>query len=316
MAQAMSGSFTWLLLFVVGFYAGELVWRERAGKISEVVDAFPTPDWIPLLSKVVALAAVIVLFLAAGSLFCMGYQLLRGYHHLQPLLYLQFIGLDLLGFLLLGILAVVLQVWSNNKFAGYGLLLAFIVSNIVLSQQHLSDHLYRYGSAPDTPYSDMNGFGSFWIGTLWFRAYWGCLAVALLVLGALYWLRGNVAGWRERTRVARQRFGLPARVLLVLALAGFAAIGVFLFHNTHRLYRYQTYDQGQRLAANYEKQYRKYMGMAQPRITDVKVDVAIYPAQRKADIDGHYVLVNKHDRPISTLLVQLPTPDSRESRID
>src|SRR6185437_7559366 len=84
MAQAMSGSFTWLLLFVVGFYAGELVWRERAGKISEVVDAFPTPDWIPLLSKVVALAAVIVLFLAAGSLFCMGYQLLRGYHHLQP----------------------------------------------------------------------------------------------------------------------------------------------------------------------------------------------------------------------------------------
>src|SRR6185437_10215635 len=95
-----------------------------------------------------------------------------GYHHLQPLLYLQYIGLDLLGFLLFGILAVVLQVLANNKFVGYALLLAFMVSTIVLKQFHLSDHLYNYGSAPATPYSDMNGFGSFWIGALWFRAYW------------------------------------------------------------------------------------------------------------------------------------------------
>ncbi|MGH8216812.1 MAG: ABC transporter permease, partial [Rhodanobacteraceae bacterium] len=45
MAQVMDGSFTWLLLLVVGFYAGELVWRERGARVSEVVDAFPTPDW-------------------------------------------------------------------------------------------------------------------------------------------------------------------------------------------------------------------------------------------------------------------------------
>jgi len=316
MAQSMAGSYTWLLLLVVGFYAGELVWRERNGRISEVVDAFPTPDWIPLLSKVTALAVVIVLFLAAGSVFCMGYQLLRGYHHLQPLLYLQYIALESPPFLLIGILAVVLQVWSNNKFAGYGLLLAFIVSNIVLSQKHLDDNLYRYGSAPDAPYSDMNGFGSFWIGNLWFRVYWACFAVALLVLGALYWLRGNVTGWRERTRVALQRFGVPARAILVLSLAAFAAIGMFLFHDTHRLYRYQTYDEGQRLAANYEKQYRKYVGLAQPRISDVKVDVAMYPGERRVDVDGHYTLVNRHAKPIDKLLVQLPTPQTRDYRID
>ncbi len=316
MAQAMSSSYTWLLLFVLAFYAGELVWRERDRRVGEVIDAFPTPDWIPLLSKVFALAVVAVLFLAAGSLFSMAYQLLRGYSDLQPLLYLQYIGLDLLSFMLFAILAVVLQVWSNNKFVGYALIVAFFVSMIALTQFHLSDHLYRYGSAPGTPYSDMNGFGSFWIGNLWFRAYWYCLAIALLVTAALYWVRGTTRGWRARGRIALQRFRAPSRIVLALSLIGFAAIGVFLFHNTHRLYRYQTHDQQQRLQAQYEKDYRKYMGLAQPRITAVNVDVAMHPAERRVDVDGHYVLVNKHDKPIDELLVQLPTFPTRDYTVD
>lgn len=316
MATTMAGSYQWLLVLVLGFYAGELVWRERDARVGEVTDAFPLPDWIALLSKVTALAAVIVVFLAAGSLLCMGYQLIRGFHTLQPMLYLQFMGFGLLGFLLLGILALVLQVWANSKFAGYALLVAFFVASIALAQFHMVDHLYRYGSAPNLPYSDMNGFGSFWIGTLWFRAYWYCLALALLVSAALYWVRGTTSGWRARGRVARQRFGWSARILLAAALAGFVAIGVFAFHNTHGLYRYQTHDQAQTLAANYEKDYKKYVGLAQPRITDVKVNVAIHPAQRRVDIDGHYTLINKHAAPIDELLVQLPTSTARDFGFD
>ncbi|HEX5354404.1 MAG TPA: M1 family aminopeptidase [Rhodanobacteraceae bacterium] len=316
MAQFMTGSYTWLLLLVVFFYAGELVWRERQDHVSEVLDTYPTPDWIPLVSKIVALAAVIAVFLAIGTLACMGYQLIRGYHHLQPLLYLQFIGLDLLRFLLVGILAVVLQVWSGNKFVGYALIVAWIVLSIALTQFHLADHLYRYGSAPGTPYSDMNGFGSFRVGTLWFRAYWGAFALALLVAAALYWQRGNDSGWRARGRIAGQRLRAPAIVMLAASLAAFVAIGVFISHNTHGLYHYQTHDQQQRLAANYEKDYKKYMGLAQPRITDVKVNVAMYPRQRRIDVDGHYTLVNEHARPIDELLVQLPTLSTRDYKVD
>ena len=316
MAQEMAGSYTWLLLIVVGFYAGELVWRERDGRIGEVMDAFPTPDWIPLFSKIAALAMVVVVFLVLGSLVCVVYQLSHGYQHLQPLLYLQYIGLDVLSWLLLAILAVVLQVWANNKFAGYGLLVAYIVVAIAMAQLHFADHLYRYGSAPATPYSDMNGFGSFWIGTLWFRAYWSAFAAALLVTATLFWPRGNVAGWRARSRIARQRLGLPAVAMLAVSLAAFAAMGAWNFHNTHGLYRYQTHDQQRRQQAQYEKDYRKYMGMAQPRITDVNVNVAMYPAQRRVDIDGRYVLVNKHDKPIEELLVQLPTLPTRDGKVE
>ncbi len=312
MATAMDQSYKWLLLIVLIFYAGELVWRERGARVDEVVDAFPTPDWIPLLSKVMALGAVIVVFLLVGSLWCMGYQLVHGFTDLQPLLYLKFLGLSLLSFWLLGILALVFQVWANNKFVGFALIIGWLLAMFGLSQLHFTDELYHYGNAPGTPYSDMNGFGTFWIGNLWFRAYWYCCAIALLVIAGLYWVRGNTRGWRARGRVALQRFGWAPGAVLAAALAGFIGIGIFNFHNTHGLYRYTTHDQGQKRAAQYEKDYRKYKGMAQPRITDVNVDVAIYPKRRAADITGHYTLVNKHDKPIDTLLVQLPTPATRE----
>ncbi len=315
MAQAMHGTYQWLLWIVLGFYAGELVWRERGARVSEVIDAFPSPDWIPLMSKIAALTVVVVAFLLAGSLYCMGYQLVHGLHRLQPLLYLQFMGLDMLGFVWVGILAVVLQTLAGSKFVGYTLFVVYIVGVIALAQFHLSDHLYLPGSAPSTPYSDMNGFGTFWIGAVWFRAYWYCLGVALLVLAAMFWLRGNPSGWRERAGIAWQRFRMPWRVLAALALAGFAAIGVFIFHNTHGLYRYQGHYERQRLAADYEKDYRKYLGLAQPRVTDVKVNVAIFPRQRRVNVDGGYTLVNEHAQPIDELLVQLPVPDTREFKV-
>jgi hypothetical protein len=129
-------------------------------------------------------------------------------------------------------------------------------------------------------------------------------------------VRGTSRGWRARGRIALQRLRAPARIVLALSLIGFAAIGVFLFHNTHGLYRYQTHDQQQRLQAQYEKDYRKYMGLAQPRITDVNVDVAMHPAERRVDVNGHYVLVNKHDKPIDELLVQLPTFPTRDYKVD
>ncbi len=194
MTQAMEDSYNFLLMIIVAFYAGELVWRERSARISDVTDAFPLPDWIPLASKMVALTAVIVIFLLAGSIESMIYQLIRGYHHFELGLYLSDLALKTLGFVLIAALALFLQVIANNKFFGYLLIVLFFVSRIALSQLNFDHHLYNFGSAPATPYSDMNGYGHFLAGHLWLRAYWACFALALLVIAALYWARGTVQG--------------------------------------------------------------------------------------------------------------------------
>src|SRR3546814_17378306 len=66
-AEMLQSSYSWLLVIVVLFYAGELAARERTARIHEVSDAMPTPDWMPVLAKRGALFLVIVLFQAVGS---------------------------------------------------------------------------------------------------------------------------------------------------------------------------------------------------------------------------------------------------------
>lgn len=41
--SALQGSYSFLLIIIVLFYAGELVWKERGAKINEVTDAMPMP---------------------------------------------------------------------------------------------------------------------------------------------------------------------------------------------------------------------------------------------------------------------------------
>ena len=306
MMEAMDGSYNFLLFIIVAFYAGELVWRERAARISDVTDAFPLTDWIPLASKLTALAAVIIIFLAAGSVECAVYQLIRGHHRIEPGLYVANIALTALKFLLLAALALFLQVIANNKFRGYLLIVLFLISRIVLKQLNFEHHLYDFGSAPDTPYSDMNGYGHFLAGHLWFSAYWACLGIALLVLAALYWARGTAQGFRERTRIARARFRTPSRITLALSLAAFVSLGAWIFYNTNVINRYVPEDLAKERKADYEKLYRRYKDLPQPRIVDEKIDVDIYPAERHVDVRGHYRLVNRETVPIRDLHMRLP----------
>jgi ABC-2 type transport system permease protein len=306
MMEAMDGSYNFLLFIIVAFYAGELVWRERTARISDVTDAFPLPDWIPLAAKLTALAAVIVIFLAAGSVECALYQLIRGYHRIEPGLYVANIALTALKFLLLGALALFLQVIANNKFRGYLLVVLFLISRIVLKQLNLEHHLYDFGSAPETSYSDMNGYGHFLAGHLWFCAYWACLAITLLVLAALYWARGTALGFRERSRIARARFRTPSRIALALSVCAFLSLGAWIFYNTNVLNRYVPDDLAKERKADYEKLYRRYKDLPQPRIVDQTIDIDIYPTERRLDVRGHYRLVNRDTAPIRDLHMLLP----------
>jgi ABC-type transport system involved in multi-copper enzyme maturation permease subunit len=306
MMDAMDGSYNFLLVIIVAFYAGELVWRERGARINEVTDAFPLSDWIPLMAKLAALAAVIVIFLLAGSIECAVYQLIRGYHHLEPSLYLANIALTAFQFALVGALMLFLQVIANNKFIGYLLTVIFLVSRITLTQLHFDHHLYNYGSAPEARYSDMNGYGHFLAGHLWFQAYWACLAVGMLVVAVLYWPRGTSQGWQERTRIARQRFGAPPRLILALSLAAFAGLGTWIFYNTNVINHYVPGDLANERAASYEKLYRQYEDLPQPRIVDVKVDMDIYPHERHLEVRGHYGMINRTSVPIRDLHMRLP----------
>lgn len=300
----VQGGFQWLLYIIITFYAGELVWRERSQRSAEVSDAFPVPDWVPLTAKLGALLAVIATFLVIGALVGIGWQLSHGYTHLELALYLQTLALQAIPFALLAVLAVFLQVLSNNKFFGYLLTIVWLVlSTIGFDLLHWEQHPYNYGTTPGAPYSDLNGYGHFLKGVLWFDLYWAAFALVLLVLAALLWVRGTGQTWPDRLREARARLRTSAAIALSLGLLAFIGSGSWIYYNTNVLNHFQSSTAKKILRADYEKKYAKYKDSPQPRITAVSADVDIYPYRRKLDIRASYTLVNKHQTPISELYV-------------
>lgn len=315
MLEMIGGGMSLFLVIIVTFYAGELIWRERSMRISEATDAYAAPDWVPLAAKMTALVAVIAVVLLACALFTIGYQLIAGYARLEPLLYAKGLLLQLLPFALMAALAVFLQVLSGNKFIGYVLMIGYLVGSIALNMYHFNHPLYSYGKGSPMPYSDMNGYGHFIAPYLWFRAYWAAFALFLLGIATAFWPRGTSLSWRDRVKTARARLRQrPLQATLALALLLFAALGGWIFYNTNVLNQYVPGDLAKQRAADYEKTYRRYRGIAQPRITAIRADVDIFPESRSVTIRGRYRMENRSAQPISDLHVSID-PDTEVARL-
>jgi hypothetical protein len=149
----------------------------------------------------------------------------------------------------------------------------------------------------------------------WFDLYWSFAAGVLVCLSYLGWPRGVESSWHRRWKEARARLHGPVRLAIPLLLLAFAAAGGFIFYNTNVLNEYVPSDEGVRREAEYEKKYRQYRGVVQPRIAGLQAEVDIFPRERRAVIRGTYRLVNRSGAPITTLHVGVP-PRLKVRRLD
>jgi ABC-2 type transport system permease protein len=313
MLAALQGAYSFMLIIIVLFYAGELVAKERAAKIHEVTDAMPVPNWVPLVAKFGALIAVVIVFQAIGAVAAIVFQLIKGHAQLELMVYAKTLALNSIVFVLMGGLSLCLQVFTNNKFIGYALLLLVLIGQIALGAMDFTHNLYNYASAPNAPYSDMNGYGHFLEGQLWFQSYWALCLLVLLLLSAAFWVRGVSGGARERVRLARQRLRGPLGVATASAFAGFVAVGGWLFWNTNVLNEYRAPDEQLDLQARYEREYKKYRDLPQPRIVATQVDIDLRPEDQTMRANGVYRVRNAHAKPIPEIHISMADDESLKS---
>ena len=314
MIQLIAGSFLLFAIIILTFYSGEIVWRDRGLMMADVHDAVPAPNWVYWGAKLIALFVVIVSVLAVSVVTAIGVQLARGYTNFEPGLYFKGIMLGAgVPFLLLAVLALFLQVMSNNKYLGFLLMVLYFISLPVLGALDFNHNLYLYGGAPGAPYSDMNGFGHFVRPQVWFYTYWAFGAAILVVLSHLFWVRGQSTGFRARLSLAQQRLSIPVFAALATALIGFVGTGSYVYYNTNVINEYVPGDLFQERQVRFEKDYKRFEGIPQPRITGVYTEVDIYPEERAIDIRGTYSIRNKTDVPIDSLHIILNTQVGLES---
>ncbi len=294
MVEFAGGGFLIFAIAIIIFYSGELVWRERDAQLNQVLDAYPLQRWVLFTSKLFALmlvqVVVVLVIMAAG----LAVQTAQGFHHYEFNLYFRELFLDRLTSLwILCVLAIFVQTIVNNKYLGHFVMVLYIIATIALPPAGFQDYLYRFGQAPQVIYSDMNGYGPFLQPLIWFRLYWIIAAILLAIVTNLLWVRGTESNWRVRLNLAAARFSRVSVVGTGLCLLLMIGVGSYIFYNTHVLNPYRTSTNIDEDRAQYEKNYRQYWALPQPRVTDVNTQVDIYPDKRSVSIRGIMWLENK-----------------------
>ncbi|MCC9136834.1 M1 family aminopeptidase [Pontibacter silvestris] len=304
--SVLNGTFALFFLIIITFYAGELVWRERDNHLNQIYDALPIPNWVPFASKLSALMLVQVVLLFVIMLCGIIIQAFKGYFNFELDVYFKgLFGINLVDYWMLCVLAMLVQVIVNNKYLGHFVMVVYYLLNIFKGQLGWEHNLYSFNSDPGITYSAMNGYGHFvWPFTI-FKIYWGAFALLLATMANMLWVRGSETMLKWRFKLAGLQLTRSTLFVTAAGLVVFLVTGGFIFYNTNVLNTYRTSDEQEELQADFEKKYKKYDGIPQPRITDVKLDVAIYPDERNFSFKGYFWVKNKHNASIDSVHLML-----------
>jgi ABC-type transport system involved in multi-copper enzyme maturation permease subunit len=310
------GGFGITLLLIAAFYGGELVWRERDRNVNEILDSTPVASWVMTVPKILAIFAVLLIVNSTGLLTGLLYEVLNGARSLGVGAFIAWFMLPAaVDGLLIAVLAVFVQVLSPNKYAGWAILFVWFVAGIFLQNMGYSDPLYRYGEGPNVPLSDFVGQGSFWFGSVVFQLYWLCFAVILIVIAHLLWPRGTDLSLRVRLRRMRRNASGASLAILGVAALAMAATGAYAYYNIKVLNRYQTSDDIEKYQANYERKYLKFETLPMPAVTNVALDVQLFPKDKKLVATGTYLLQNKTNTPIRDVHVRQGDRDAKFTQL-
>ncbi len=300
--DVIDGGFGLFTAILIVFYSGLLVWKEREPKLDEIHDATPIPLGLGLIAKYTALLLLLLCVLLITAFGGMLFQLIKGYTHVEPSIYLRYYILP--GILYFGVqaaLSFLIHILVNNKYAGYAVFLIILGLNLLVwNAMDVSSHLVVFNTAPRIEYSDMNAYGTALKGWVWFKAYWWAFAAVLLVLALFFQVRGKETTMRWRLRLAGARW-MSSKWLALPALLAWVALGSWNYYNTKVLNEVRSDDEDEEDAVHYEKTYKKYEGILQPHFTDINFTIDLDPGTRSLKSVAEVTVRNKGNAPIDSL---------------
>uniref|UniRef100_UPI00404B4866 M1 family aminopeptidase n=3 Tax=Gelidibacter sp. TaxID=2018083 RepID=UPI00404B4866 len=285
-------------------YAGMLVHRARLANINHLVDSTPIPNWVLMMSKLIALLKMQVVLLFVIMVSGMIFQAYNGFynfeigHYLYELYVLRFIN-----YVIWALLALYIQTLIGNPYLGLFVMLVLSIGIPFLSLAGIEQNIYKYNEDPGFSYSDMNGYGSSFIPYMAHKLYWLFGGLVLLILTGLMWVRGIPNSFKERIQIANSRFKGIAAVGFFIFLAAFLSIGFKIFYEDNIIEESISAKESELQAVNWEKTYKKYENAPQPRIVAVKANMHIYPESLDFKADATYKMVNKTDMAIDSIFL-------------
>lgn len=296
--------FTFLLIFI---YGGFLMDRAKAAHMNQLVDATPTPDWVFIVSKIIALFLMTTVMHSLLIMLGIGYQASQSFTDFQIDLYLfQTYFIDVLRYVPWILLAVLIHTLIKNKWLGMTVLLIIgiavpLVTSAIGNVQAIFD--FNSGGGPSA--SDFSGYANALPEFYTFRVYWTLLGVIFTVLAVLYYRRGQGVSAKERLQTARTKWTKPLITTVAICAAGIIGIGSYIWYVDNVLNERITGKEQELRQVNFEKELGKFNGIPQPRLVAVNTFMDMYPKTRDFKAGATYTLVNQTNEAIDSLHVLL-----------
>ena len=296
-------NYSLFIFIILLFYTGEAVHRERSTRFNILNDAFPVSNTVFFLSKLSGLFGIAFLLVNIPIVTGVLVQTLKGYTNYNFGVYFtEMYLLTLPSYLQMVLLCFAVHAIMNNKFGGYGVaMLIWVTMFLLRSFARMDYNLLFYFYTPEYRWTDMNGIGHFLKPQNWFNFYWLMLGSLLATLSFLFYQRGITGGFKERWRVAMQRFSGWPRVLTTIFFVAWLGSGAFIYFNVSYLNNYYTAAETRNRTALYEKSLKKYENLAQPKVTTLLLNADIFPDERRVQMYAKLFLKNKSGEPVNAL---------------
>ncbi|SFT14453.1 hypothetical protein SAMN04487906_3205 [Zhouia amylolytica] len=300
----LGGSARFFIFIIIMIFSGEMIWRDRDKNIHEISCTYPTPRWVSYASKFLALTIGIV-FLKLVMIVCgIIIQSLADYYNYELGLYFfSEFGIGLVQSILVMALAFFIHIIVNNKYLGYVFIILYWVLNTYFIDQLLKHPLLIYGRGPSVMYSDMNGWGFGLFPYSIFKLYWTFIAGILIILSIELLVTQSETNWRIRIKLLGRRIKGKS-MKGIWGLASLALIvGSYIFYNTNIKKEFKTSYQRELQAVEYENRYKSFEKTPQPKISNIKLKVDLYPEKGDMIAKGTFTLKNRGTTSIDTLYI-------------
>ncbi len=311
---------TWIILtFPVLFYSlvvkiltflytGITIHRGRSSRMNHLIDVNPVKNWVFMASKFLAIVKMQFALQLAVLIAGISIQMSKGYFNFDIKHYIiELLLLNMIGYIIWAMLSVLVHSIIKNVYLGLFVLIVILFGISALPELGVENPVFLFnetGQDSIIPFTDMNGYGHRIEGFLAYKLYWFIGSIGLLLTALLVWNRGAGRSFTERIGLLKARFQRRLRYAWALAFTAFFIMGASYYYETTVRNPILTNDTIKDQYSNFEKEFSAFAKAPQPKITSVNIHLDIFPESESFEANGQYVLVNKTNKPIDTLLIR------------
>lgn len=287
LATTINKNFFLLGALFLTYFCNDIFWRSHSSRFSLIQNSTYYHSQ-KLNGHWLSMALLVLFFTLILLIEAFTFQFGYGYKRFDMAAYLGVAVFNTLPLLLMGGILLLLNAITKHKYVALGVSVMFTIIFATPISKIVTDiTLLQFLSGYNGNWSDFNGYGSY-LSSFIQRWVFGAAIVILL------WLIFNFIKQKTKSLLKGSYLLIP---LFIAFYFGFSFMEGYVGSNEQSEIKN---------AVEYEQQFKKFQQLPQPSVTDLKTTIDLFPNNRSYTIAGTYVLENKTEESITSLLLNFP----------